>query len=256
VRAIHTIGGQPVDRPIRREAERIPVEPGGTGWYRSPRPAIFVCEIVSIGHRAYPVTWSFRLGRQARCQGEGRGFEPRRPLHGNPWLGQGFLAVYLRFRARGPSGDQPARLLRSRPGNPSRTGSACVPVVSTGCSAGACETPGHWPTSDRIRRVRGDADQRAPAGGPAPCRRRRRVQAPLDRVTPDRASLETGVEGIGLDDELALVAVMLEGHVPRGHGQGSACRPAVRVGRWCGPPSATRLEARPGRRKRTADLDD
>jgi hypothetical protein len=35
------------------------------------------------------------------CQGEGRGFESRRPLHGNPWPGQGFRAFDLVFRIFG-----------------------------------------------------------------------------------------------------------------------------------------------------------
>jgi hypothetical protein len=43
------------------------------------------------------------VGRASPCQGEGRGFESRRPLRRNPRLGRGFPACDLRFRVLGPS---------------------------------------------------------------------------------------------------------------------------------------------------------
>ena len=49
------------------------------------------------------------------CQGEGRGFESRRPLHGNPLFSRGFFCFsWLETRVQGHLADRP-HLTRSSP---------------------------------------------------------------------------------------------------------------------------------------------
>jgi hypothetical protein len=108
---------------------------------RSVSPA--ACRSGRYAVRAGVMSDHVSVGR-ARCQGEGRGFESRRPLHRNPWPSQGFLAVYQRFRASRcqsplPIGC-PARLAPSPPMT-LRIAPFCVPIC---VPAGRPWDPARW----------------------------------------------------------------------------------------------------------------
>ena len=75
------------------------------------------------------------VGRASPCQGEGRGFESRRPLHvthGNPWPGQGFRALQPGFVSRPVQGADPRVRTgrRGRGAGRGRSGRSPRPVPS------------------------------------------------------------------------------------------------------------------------------
>ena len=71
------------------------------------RPVDYGTDVAPLGGRirGRSTTSDDTVGRggpgPSPCQGEGRGFESRRPLHRNPWPGRGFRAFDLVFRVSG-----------------------------------------------------------------------------------------------------------------------------------------------------------